>query len=117
MDSIFVKPGDKVSQGDVIGKINKSGNPFAKEDVPVYSPIDGIVAACPVSQGGAILGRGTPAATTLFTITSMTDTLLVSAPVGELDIGKIKEGLEARITFQAYPGRNFASQVKSRCSC
>lgn len=111
VDAIFVQAGDGVQRGQKIADINTTGNPNQRQLSAVYSPIDGVVSDIPLGIGGAVLGRGSPAATTLFTLTSHTDTLVINAPVGELDIGSLSVGQEAKITLQSAPGKTYTSKV------
>ena len=39
------------------------------------------------------------------------DDVYVSAPLDEVDVGRVKKGAEVRVTFDAYPGRTFAGRV------
>lgn len=111
VDEIFVQAGDGVQRGQKIADINTTGNPNQRQLSAVYSPIDGVVSDIPLGIGGAVLGRGSPAATTLFTLTSHTDTLVINAPVGELDIGSLSVGQEAKITLQSAPGKTYTSKI------
>lgn len=111
IDALYVQAGDSVSVGQKIADINTTGNPRSKSLAAVYSPIDGVVADCSISVGGTVLGRGSPAATTLFTLFSSSNRLLISASIGELDIGSVKIGQDVKITLQAVPGKTFESTV------
>lgn len=113
VDTLHVAPGNRVAKGQKIAEVNTTGNPNDRQLVPVYSPVGGIVYALSVSVGSPILGRGTPASTSLCTINSDDSELLIQAPVGELDITSLKKGQEAKMTLQALPGASYETTVEA----
>ncbi len=113
IDTLYIAPGDHVASGQLVAEVNTTGNPNDRQLVPVYSPVDGIVYALSVSIGSPILGRGTPASTSLCTINSDDGELLIQAPVGELDITSLKKGQEVKVTLQALPGASYGTKVEA----
>jgi HlyD family secretion protein len=78
----------------------------------IRSPILGIVLARDVEVGGAVssiltMGAG---ATTVLTLGNMGE-VYIKGSVAESDIGRIRVGLPARITVQAYRDKVFGGQV------
>ena len=111
VDAVLVKPNEAVKKGQEIAKVNTSGNPNAKSLVSVYSPVDGIIFAQSVNEGASVLGRGSPAATSLFTIVSDTSELNITAEIGEMDIPSITENMSVLVSFQAFPDKTFMTKV------
>ncbi|MGD8709721.1 MAG: efflux RND transporter periplasmic adaptor subunit [Ectothiorhodospiraceae bacterium] len=75
------------------------------------APFPGVVAEVNAELGEIVTpsppGIATPAAVDLIDATS----LYVSAPIDEVDAPAVQVGLPARVTLDAFPGRNFAGQV------
>ncbi|MGN0739115.1 MAG: efflux RND transporter periplasmic adaptor subunit [Treponema sp.] len=111
VDEIFVDAGDTVKKGQLLLNVNSTGNPNDKRITPVYSAVDGVIFARSVNVGSSLLGRGSPAATSLFTIVSGTDVLNITAQIAELDISKIKKDLPVAVNFQAMGGKTFFTKV------
>jgi len=94
---------------------SKSTLSTAKErldDTEIHAPIDGVVLTRPV-EVGQIISSGTTTVTggtLLCTIANMSRVYVV-ADVDETDIGKVKVGMPARITPDAYPDQEFDGKV------
>lgn len=71
----------------------------------VRAPFDGVVTQRYVEVGESVI-PGQPVLEVM-----SPDSLYVSAPIDEIDIGKIKEGLPARVGLDPYPGRSWAGRV------
>ncbi len=78
----------------------------------ILSPIDGVVLTRDVEKGSAvssILNQGV-IATRLFTIGD-TRTVFVNGQVDEVDVGKVRVGMPARIRVESLPGDEFHGLV------
>ena len=75
------------------------------------APFDGVVAEVSTEEGEWVTpsppGLPIPPVLELFD----PDDVYVSAPLDEVDVGRVKKGAEVRVTFDAYPGRTFAGRV------
>jgi len=75
------------------------------------APFDGVVAEVSTEEGEWVTpsppGLPIPPVVELFD----PDDVYVSAPLDEVDVGRVKKGAEVRVTFDAYPGRTFAGRV------
>ena len=75
------------------------------------APFDGVVAELSTEEGEWVTpsppGLPIPPVVELFD----PDDTYVSAPLDEVDVGRVKEGATVRVTFDAYPGRTFAGKV------
>ena len=70
---------------------------------PIVAPLSGTIILRNV-----VVGQTVDAGTVLF---AMADKLIVVAHVDETDIGRVREGMIARITLDAYPGRPIPGRV------
>jgi HlyD family secretion protein len=75
----------------------------------IKSPIDGVVLQRAVDVGQTV--AASLQAPTLFTIAQDLSKMEVRAAIDEADVGKLKEGLEARFTVDAHPGREFVATI------
>jgi HlyD family secretion protein len=76
----------------------------------ITSPIDGIVVSRAVDVGQTVAASfQTP---TLFTIANDLTKMQVLAHIDEADVGKVREGQEARFTVDAYPGEEFVGTIR-----
>ena len=76
----------------------------------IESPIDGIVVSRAVDVGQTVAASfQTP---TLFTIANDLTKMQVLANIDEADVGKVREGQEARFTVDAYPGDEFRGFIR-----
>lgn len=75
------------------------------------APFHGVVAEVSTEEGEWVTpsppGLPIPPVVELFD----PDDVYVSAPLDEVDVGRVKKGAEVRVTFDAYPGRTFAGRV------
>jgi HlyD family secretion protein len=79
------------------------------ERTTIRSPIDGTVLQRAVDVGQTV--AASLSAPTLFTIAQDLAKMEVRAAIDESDVGKLKEGLEARFTVDAHPGREFVATI------
>jgi HlyD family secretion protein len=77
----------------------------ALRDLRVVAPFDGVVTQRFVEVGEAIV-PGQPVLEIL-----NPDSLYVSAPIDEMDIGRLRFGLPARVTLDPYPGVTWRGNV------
>ncbi|MCZ6816729.1 MAG: efflux RND transporter periplasmic adaptor subunit [Planctomycetota bacterium] len=75
----------------------------------IRSPIDGVVISRDIDVGQTV--AASLQAPTLFTIANDLERMEVHANVSEADIGLIREGMQARFTVDAYPGRDFEGAI------
>jgi HlyD family secretion protein len=75
----------------------------------IRSPISGTVLQRAVDVGQTV--AASLQAPTLFTIAQDLAKMEVRAAIDEADVGKLQEGLEARFTVDAYPGREFVATI------
>jgi HlyD family secretion protein len=79
------------------------------ERTTIRSPISGTVLQRAVDVGQTV--AASLQAPTLFTIAQDLSKMEVRAAIDEADVGKLQEGLEARFTVDAYPGREFVATI------
>jgi HlyD family secretion protein len=75
----------------------------------IYAPIDGVVVERNVDVGQTV--AASLQAPTLFVIANDLSRMQVLANVDEADVGKVKEGMVATFTVDAFPGRVFKGVV------
>jgi len=75
----------------------------------IRSPIDGIVISRSVDVGQTVAAAFQ--APTLFLIAADLSSMQVLAHVDEADVGKVKPGMRARFTVDAYPGQTFEGKI------
>lgn len=78
---------------------------LALRNATLYSPIDGVVTALPISVAGVQV-----TATDTFEIVDPS-TLIFEAEVDEIDIGRIHAGMPVRIVLDAYPDQPVESVI------
>src|SRR5690606_11323923 len=75
----------------------------------IYSPIDGVVIDRQVEPGQTVAASfNTPV---LFVIAQDLTKMRVVAEIDEADVGKVKEGMEAQITVDAFPDDRFKGKL------
>ncbi|WP_347248010.1 efflux RND transporter periplasmic adaptor subunit [Zoogloea sp.] len=75
----------------------------------IHSPIDGIVLTRKVEPGQTVAAAMT--APVLFTLAEDLRRMELQVDVDEADVGKVKEGQEARFHVDAWPGQYFPARV------
>lgn len=76
----------------------------------ITSPIDGIVVSRAIDVGQTVAASfQTP---TLFTIANDLTKMQILANIDEADVGKVREGMEARFSVDAWPGENFRGSIR-----
>jgi len=121
IDEILVREGDRIRVGQKLALMSSSERAAlldaalekgeeelaywkeAYKPTPLYSPIDGEVIVRAVEPGQTV--------STSDAILVLSDRLIVSAQVDEIDIGRIKVGQKARITLDAYPDVTIPARV------
>jgi len=76
----------------------------------IHSPIDGVVISRNVDVGQTV--AASLSAPTLFTIAEDLRKMQVDTYVAEADVGKLKPGMAASFTVDAFPGRRFNGKVR-----
>ncbi len=76
----------------------------------IISPIDGVVISRSVDVGQTV--AASLQAPTLFTIAEDLRKMQVDTSVAEADVGKLKSGMLATFTVDAYPGEKFVGKVR-----
>ena len=76
----------------------------------ITSPIDGIVVSRAVDVGQTVAAAFQ--APTLFLIANDLTKMQILANIDEADVGKVREGLEARFTVDAFPGETFTGRIR-----
>lgn len=79
------------------------------ERTTIKSPISGVVLQRAVDVGQTV--AASLQAPTLFTVAQDLSHMEVRAAIDEADVGKLREGLDARFTVDAYPGSEFAATI------
>jgi HlyD family secretion protein len=79
------------------------------EYTQIFSPIDGIVINRAVDPGQTV--AASLAAPVLFVIAQDLSRMQVMAEIDEADVGKLREGMEAEVVVDAFPGNTFAGKV------
>lgn len=75
----------------------------------ITSPIDGIIITRAVDVGQTV--AASLASPTLFTIAENLASVQVHTNVAEADVGKLRAGLEATFTVDAFPNRRFSGRI------
>jgi len=76
----------------------------------IASPIDGIVVSRSVDVGQTVAAAFQ--APTLFLIANDLTKMQILANIDEADVGKVREGLDAKFTVDAYPGETFTGSIR-----
>lgn len=97
--------GSKVAKGEAIADVDPSKPGASYELSPVYAPISGTVTSLP-EKIGSTLSTGT-------VVAAIGDigNLQVTAKIPEREIAVLQSGLQAVLSFEAYPGIEFAASV------
>ncbi|HRY29099.1 MAG TPA: efflux RND transporter periplasmic adaptor subunit [Elusimicrobiota bacterium] len=121
IEKLLVDEGDRVKEGEVLAWMSSSDRAAildaakaqGAEEVkrwedtykptPVVAPLSGTVILRNV-----VVGQTVTAGTILYAIS---DKLIVLTHVDEVDIGRVRTGMPARITLDAFPGRSVDGKV------
>jgi HlyD family secretion protein len=76
----------------------------------IHSPIDGVVISRDVDVGQTV--AASLSAPTLFTVAEDLRKMQVDTYVAEADVGKLKPGMDATFTVDAYPGKKFVGKLR-----
>jgi HlyD family secretion protein len=76
----------------------------------ITSPIDGIVVTRSVDVGQTVAAAFQ--APTLFLIANDLTKMQILANIDEADVGKVREGADAKFTVDAYPGETFTGRIQ-----
>ncbi len=75
----------------------------------IRAPVDGVVISRAIDVGQTV--AASLQAPTLFTIAQDLTRMQVEAAVDEADVGRLREGLPATFTVDAFPGQSFRGQI------
>jgi HlyD family secretion protein len=75
----------------------------------IRAPVDGVVVSRSVDPGQTV--AASLQAPTLFTIAQDLTRMQVEAAVDEADVGRLREGMVAAFTVDAFPGRTFRGEI------
>lgn len=75
----------------------------------IRAPVDGVVVSRTIDPGQTV--AASLQAPTLFTIAQDLTRMQVEAAVDEADVGRLREGMDATFTVDAFPGRSFRGQI------
>jgi HlyD family secretion protein len=98
-----------------ISVVEDSGIPVGdnpRQVVNIVSPMDGIIIDRPVELGETVTGSGSFNAGTVISTVADLATMIVEAGINEVDIGKIHEGQEVRVTLDAFPRKLFPGSIR-----
>lgn len=76
----------------------------------IYSPVDGVVLSRAVDVGQTV--AASLQAPVLFTIAEDLARMQIDTAVSEADVGRLKDGMEATFTVDAFPGKTFKGSVR-----
>jgi HlyD family secretion protein len=75
----------------------------------IRAPVDGVVVSRTIDPGQTV--AASLQAPTLFTIAQDLTRMQVEAAVDEADVGRLREGMNAVFTVDAFPGRTFRGEI------
>ena len=75
----------------------------------IRAPVDGVVVSRTIDPGQTV--AASLQAPTLFTIAQDLTRMQVEAAVDEADVGRLREGMSAVFTVDAFPGRTFRGEI------
>jgi len=102
---IFVSVGDLVRKDQVLAYLDPSRPGMTYSASPVKAPVSGTVTSFPLSLGETA-GPNSPIGQI-----SSTEKLEIQTSVAERFISRIRNGQNAVVTFDAYPGEKFSARV------
>jgi membrane fusion protein (multidrug efflux system) len=100
-----IRPGDRIEQGQVIGRIDPSRPGLQYSLSPIISPISGTVVSVP-GQAGAMSSPQSPVAT----IAQLNDVKIITQ-IPERFIFFMSQGNQATITTESLPGTQFSARI------
>lgn len=103
--NLLVEEGDKVKKDQVIAEVDPSRAGQKYKLSPVKSTLEGTVTSVPVAYG-ATVSPASPVA-----VVQTLDNLEISFSVIEKYVTLVDEGKKAIVTFDAFPGEEFAATI------
>lgn len=103
----------QVTQADAQIQTRNAAVDYARQNLGytnIYSPIDGTVISRKVDVGQTV--QAAFQAPVLFTIAKDLRSMQIDTSVGESDVGKLRKGMRAIFTVDAYPGHQFSGVVR-----
>lgn len=102
---IVISLGERVTKNQVLAYVDASRPGMNYSESPVRAPIAGRITSIPPTIGATV-----SQATTIARI-ARTDDLEIKVNVAERFVSRIKQGQQAVVTFDAYPGVDFKAKV------
>lgn len=102
---LSVQPGDRVSKGQLLARVDPSRPGERYELSPVYSPTAGTVVIVNLAVGSTL------STSTAIMRIARSDELEISAKVNEREIAVLQTGLKASLSLEAWPGISFPATV------
>jgi multidrug efflux pump subunit AcrA (membrane-fusion protein) len=103
--SVNATLGSRLRKGQVIAEVDPSKPGSAYSLSPVIAPISGTVVGVSASVGSTV------SASSLIVTIADSQRLEIETYIPEREVGQLKEGLGAEITFAAFPGETFHARV------
>ena len=105
---LYADLGDYVRENQVIAEVDPSRPGLTYSLSPVKAQVAGTITALPVNQGDSVRAAATPVATI-----GDLNRLQVITAIPERFISRIRAGMPAEVTLEAWPGRVIPLQVDS----
>ncbi len=110
-NNLAAEAGVKAAEGQLaLAKASLTQAQINLKYATIYSPINGVVTVRSVDVGQTVAAAMT--APTLFQIAEDLKKMQVDTSVAESDVGKLKDGMEAVFTVDAYPSDRFRGKVR-----
>lgn len=103
--SLPLKEGDSVREGQTLAMVDPSRPGESYSASPVYAPVRGTITSIPLARGDTVSTQSPVAV-----VSDLTD-LKVEIYVPERYVGRLKRGLPATVSFEAFPGEEFEATV------
>jgi multidrug efflux pump subunit AcrA (membrane-fusion protein) len=110
-----VQPGDQVKEGQLLAQLEPASVPvgmpgsvshFGAADLYITAPFDGTVGSVPINEWETVQ-PGLP----VIIMGDLTRLRVELEDLSETDVGRLREGQRAEISFESFPGRQVAGRV------
>ena len=111
---LAVQPGDQVRQGQLLAQLEPSTiqagaaslTPAGASELYIVAPFDGVVGLVPVNEWESVQ-PGDP----VVIVGDLSTLRIEIEDLSESDVGRLRVGQPAEITFEAFPGEKVAGRV------